>query len=156
MDMELLTPFISSTVNVLRTMAQTELQVGSIAVKTDRRTSGVLTGVIGMASDKVTGNLMLSFDEPSILGIVSRMLMEKFTELNGQVIDAVGEITNMVCGGAKSDLNQKGYTFNMASPVMVKGQDVEISQLSEGPIMCIPFKTQDGWFVVETNLQRKG
>ncbi len=155
MDLELVGPFISSTVNVLRTMAQTELKVGKIAPKTDRKTSGVVTGVIGMASDSITGNLILSFDQPTILGIVSRMLMEQYAEVSEQVVDAVGELTNMICGGAKSELSQKGLSFNMATPMMLRGQNIEISQLSEGPLMSIPFQTQDGWFVVETNLVRK-
>ena len=155
MDVELINPFISSTVNVLRTMAQTDLKVGKIAPKTDRRTAGVITGVIGMASDTITGNLILSFDEKSILGIVSRMLMEEYKELNDQVVDAVGEITNMICGGAKSELSQKSIILSMATPMMIRGEHIEISQLSDGDLMTIPFQTQDGWFVVETNLGRK-
>lgn len=155
MDVELINAFVSSTVNVVRTMAQTELKVGKIGPKSGRTTAGVITGVIGMASDQISGNLILSFDEPSILGIVSRMLMEQYSEISDQVVDAVGEITNMICGGAKSELNQKGYVFNMATPMMIRGLNVEISQLTEGPVMSIPFQTQDGWFVVETNLSKK-
>jgi chemotaxis protein CheX len=155
MDIELINPFVSSTVNVLRTMAQTELKVGKIGPKADRRTSGQVTGLIGMASEAITGNLILSFDKASIIGIVSRMLMESHDDINDQVLDAVGEITNMICGGAKAELSQKGLSFNMATPMMIKGENVEIAQLTEGPLMQIPFQTQDGWFVVETNLSRK-
>jgi len=155
MDLELVGPFISSTVNVLRTMAQTELKVGKIAPKTDRKSSGVVTGVIGMAGDSITGTLILSFDKPTIVGVVSRMLMEQYDDVTDQVVDAVGEITNMICGGAKSELSRKGLVFGMATPMMLRGQNIEISQLSEGPLMSIPFQTQDGWFVVETNLVRQ-
>ena len=154
MDLELVGPFIRSTVNVLRTMAQTELKVGKIAPKTDRKTSGVVTGVIGMASELITGNLILSFDKPAIIGVVSRMLMERHHDVTDQVVDAVGELTNMICGGAKSELNQKGLAFSMATPMMLRGQNIEISQFCDGPLMSIPFQTQDGWFVVETNLAR--
>lgn len=155
MDLELVGPFISSTVNVLRTMAQTELKVGKIAPKTDRKSSGVVTGVIGMAGDSITGTLILSFDKPTIVGVVSRMLMEQYDDVTDQVVDAVGEITNMICGGAKSELSRKGLVFGMATPMMLRGQNIEISQLSDSPRMSIPFQTQDGWFVVETNLVRQ-
>ena len=156
MDVELITPFVSSTVNVLRTMAATELKVGKIASKSSKLTEGVVTGIIGMASAEISGNMVLSFDKASILGIVKRMLMEEFTEITNDVVDAVGEITNMVCGGAKGELNKKGYVFDMATPVMIVGEKVEITQLTEGPTMIIPFITQDGKFVVEANLTKKG
>ena len=35
---------------------------------------------------------MVSFDEPSIVAIISRMLMTEYSEINEDIIDAVGEI----------------------------------------------------------------
>lgn len=156
MDIEFVNPFVSATVNVVRTMAATDLKVGKIQTKESKLTDGVVTGIIGLASEKASGNMVLSFDQPSILGIVKRMLMEEFTEINADVVDAVGELTNMICGGAKADLSQKGYIFDMAIPVMIVGKNVEVKQLSEAPTIVIPFYTQDGKFVVEANLAKKG
>ena len=155
MELEFVNPFVLSTVNVLRTMAATELKVGNIVTKQGRLTEGVVTGIIGLASEKVSGNMVLSFDKASILGIVTRMLMEEFKEINNDVVDAVGELTNMICGGAKAELSKKGYLFDMAIPVMVMGENVEVKQLSEAPTTLIPFYTQDGKFVVEANLAKK-
>ena len=156
MDVEFINPFVSSTVNVLRTMAATELKVGKIASKDGKLTEGVITGIIGMASEQISGNMILSFDKLSILGIVKRLLMEDFTEVNSDVVDAVGELTNMICGGAKGELNKKGYVFDMATPVVILGERIEIKQLTDAPTLVIPFYTQDGKFVVEANLARRG
>ena len=155
MNIEFINPFVSAAVNVLRTMAATDLKVGKISKRDDTVTLGEVTGIIGMASQEISGNMVLSFERKTILGIVHRMLMEEFTEINHEVVDAVGELTNMICGGAKGELNKKGYLFDMASPVMVVGKNVEITQMSEGPTMSIPFYTQDGMFVVEANLSEK-
>lgn len=155
MDAELVNPFIESTVNVLKTMAQTEPTPGKAYIKKDALTWGVVTGVIGMAGNNVSGNMVISFDKPCILDIVSKMLMEQFSELSPDVVDAVGEITNMISGGTKAALSIKGLAFEMASPMMLTGQNVELKQLSKNPILVVPFETNAGKFVVEANLSVK-
>ena len=155
MNVELINPFLKATSNVLETMTQTKPVSGQPVVKANTRTFGVVTGIIGMAGDHMTGNLLISFDEPSVLGSVSRMLMEQFTEVSQDVVDAVGEMTNMICGGAKRELSEAGYSFELASPMVVTGRDLELQQMAKSPILVIPFSTPEGSFVVETNLAKK-
>ena len=152
MNVELINPFLSATSNVLSTMAQTVPTPGKPTIKKGNMTWGVVTGVIGMAGDDMSGNMVISFDEKSILAIVSKMLMEEFKELNKDVLDAVGELTNMISGGAKKDLSEKGYSFNMATPMMIKGENVEIQQLTTAVVLQVPFTIPEGKFVVEANL----
>ena len=154
MDAQLINPFVSATVVVLKTMAQTEPVVGKPGMKKDQLSWGEVTGLIGMAGDGVTGNMIISFDEPSILGIVSKMLMEEFVEINQDVIDAVGEITNMIVGGAKNSLQELGYNIHMATPIVIKGKNVELNQLGKAPALTIPFTTDVGSFVLEANLAK--
>ena len=155
MNADLITPFIHATVNVLKTMGGTDPKPGAPSVKKGNRTWGVITGIIGMAGSDVTGSLVISFDEPSILKIVSNMLMDDFKEINHDVVDAVGEITNMISGGTKSALSEKGYNFNMATPMMMTGKDIELAQLSKSPVISVPFTTDAGKFVVETHISKK-
>lgn len=155
MDAALINPFINSTLNVIKTMAFTDVKPGAPYIKTGNKTYGVVTGIIGLASEKYSGNMILSFDEGAILGIVSGMLGETFTEVNQDVVDAVGELTNMISGGAKAVLSQEGYVFNMATPAMIVGKDIEISQLTSSPIVAVPFTTSSGSFVVEAGLVKR-
>lgn len=155
MDVKLINPFIQSTVNVLSTMAQTTPVVDAPALKKDKLTWGSVTGIIGMAGKEVTGNLVVSFDEGSILGIVSKMLMEEFKEVNNDVVDAVGEITNMISGGTKKLLSELGFTFDMASPIILVGKGIEMTQLSKSPVLSVPFKTDRGQFVLEACLAKR-
>lgn len=155
MKAELINPFIESTLNVLSTMAQTQASAGAPFVKSDKKTSGIVSGIVGMAGSNIEGNLVISFDEKSILSIVSKMLMEQFTEINNDVVDAVGEITNMIMGGTKKLLSEKGHQFEMAIPVMIKGVGIELTQLGSAPVICVPFTTEVGKFVIEANLAPK-
>jgi chemotaxis protein CheX len=155
MDANLINPFIESTQKVLSTMAQTESKPDKPYLKTNLLTWGAVTGIIGMAGDEYSGNLLISFDEPCILDIVSKMLMEQFTQLTPDVIDAVGEITNMITGGTKNLLSEQGMKFEMATPLVMSGSNIELKQLSPASVLVIPFETSAGKFVVEANLAKR-
>lgn len=155
MDAELINPFLNATKSVIETMAFTPITVGKPSLKTTNQTWGVISGIIGMASEKLQGSMVLSFDEKSVLEIVSKMLCENYTSLTHDVVDAVGEITNMICGNAKRDLSEKGFLFDMAIPVVILGKDMEVTQLAKGPVLCVPFSTEKGKFVVEATLTKR-
>ena len=153
MDSDLINPFLNSAINVLKTMAHTEVFPQKPAIKNHSKAIGDITGIIGMASEKLSGSLVLSFSKPCILHILAKMFNEPVKDtIDDDVVDAVGEITNMICGGVKAELSKKNYTFNIATPTMIKGKGVEISYQNSAPTIVIPFKTEHGDFVIEANL----
>jgi len=151
-DANIINPFISSTMNVLTTMASVNPTAGKPTVKPDNKSWGVVTGIIGLASNKIRGTMILSFDEPSILKIVNNMLGENYTAINDEIVDAVGELTNMICGGVKKQLGDLGMLFDLATPLMLVGQGVELKSLTKAPIISIAFEIPEGKFVIEANL----
>ena len=156
MNIEYIDPFIIAAMNVIKTMAFCDPKVGKPLLKKNDVTWGVVTGIIGMAGNEVAGNMVLSFDQGSILKIVSNMLGESFSTLSNDVVDAVGELTNMITGGAKAKFSEKGLKFDMAIPLMVVGKDIQLKQLSKAPTVTIPFEIPEGRFVIEANLAKKG
>jgi len=153
MKVEYLNPFILATQNVLGTMAQTPAEPQKPHLKEAKGAFGEVTGIIGMASETVEGNMVISFTAPCILNIVSKMLMEApKAAIDHDVIDAVGELTNIICGGAKANLAKMGLNFNLATPTMVSGKGAEIHYPATAPIVVIPFKTSSGDFVLEASL----
>lgn len=152
MKAEFISPFVDSTMNVLTTMCGVNPEPGKPIVKKSASTHGEVTGLIGMAGEQVSGNMLLSFEAPVIIAIVNHMLMEEFDSINDDVLDAVGELTNMISGGAKKLLGEMGYNFEMATPIMIQGTQVELKQLSSATIISIPFHTPHGMFWVEANL----
>ena len=155
MDAKFINPFLEATKSCIEMMAMTPVSAGTPAIKQGTKTWGVVTGVIGMAGDDINGNLVLSFDSPAILAIVERMLGESFEEVNDEIVDAVGELTNMICAGAKKSLGEEGFQIEMALPMVIKGQDIEMTQLTNAPVISIPFETDEGKFVVEASLKSK-
>ena len=156
MKAEFINPFLHSAKNVLETMAQTPVKAKKPSLKKNKITYGEITGIIGMASKTVAGCMIISFEEKCILKIVANMLMEDPKgSIDDEIVDAVGELTNMICGGAKAQLGKLGNTFDLATPTMVVGKGVEISYHSDAPTILIPFETDNGNFVIEANLADK-
>lgn len=147
--------FNDATCHVLKTMAAVDATPGKATSKSSNKTWGAVTGIISMAGEEYSGSLAISFEADTILKIVSTMLMEEFTEINQDIVDAVGEITNMICGSAKRELDEKGYKFNMASPMIVSGKGVDIRQITTNEAILVPFESDKGSFVVESNFYKK-
>ena len=153
MNVEFINPFLQAAKNVVETMCQMQVTALKPSLKEDKATYGEVTGVVGMTSHKMSGCMVLSFEKNCILRIVANMLMEDpKKDVDADIIDAVGELTNMICGGAKAQLSKLDQTFDMATPTMIVGKGINLDYYNEGPTIVIPFQTDDGTFVVEANL----
>lgn len=157
MKAEYINPFLHSAKNVLETMCQTPVTPQKPLLKPDQATYGVITGIIAMSSEKVKGSLIVSFEEKCILKIIANMLMEEpKEEIDAEVVDAVGELTNMICGSAKAQLAKLEQVFEMSTPTILVGKGVDIKNFAGTPTITIPFVTANGNFVVEANLKDTG
>jgi chemotaxis protein CheX len=134
---------------VLATMATLDIHQQNLGLKKDKVPPGDVTGIINMQSNKTKGTLAISFSEQVILQIAQRMLGEPFTSINKDIADLVGEITNIVCGGAKQLLEQKGFSFDLARPTVIVGKAQEVCHTAKAPVIVIPFTTEAGDFYVE-------
>jgi chemotaxis protein CheX len=152
MDVRFINPFLEGTISVLKTMAFVEPKPGKPRLKEDNKAIGDVSGIIGLTG-AVKGSLAISFSEECIFKIVYNMLGEKYTEINDDIRDAVGEITNMISGDARKRLEAEGFTITAAIPTVVYGKDHQIEHVLEGPSIIIPFEIAEGPFVVDVCLK---
>jgi len=149
MDARFVNAFLDGTINVLKTMAFVEPRLaGKPYLKKDNMAVGDISGIIGLTG-AARGSLALSFSGGCILRVVSNMLGEEITDLNADIQDAVGEITNMISGAARKNLEAKGFNIAAAIPTVVFGKGHSIIHVMGGPSIIIPFETDNGPFVVD-------
>ena len=148
MDVRFVNAFLEGTITVLKTMAFIEPRPGKPYLKQDNMAVGDISGIIGLTGS-ARGSLALSFSERCILRVVSNMLGEEITNLNPEIQDAVGEITNMISGAARKNLEAKGFNITAAIPTVVFGKGHSIIHVMGGPSIIIPFETDHGPFVVD-------
>jgi len=149
MNVEFINPFLSSMLNVMSTMAQMELTPEKPKLKKDDIAMGDVSGLIGMVSPTAKGSLSITFDAPLALATMKGMVGEAPDEVNEEITDLVGEITNMVTGGAKRMLSEKGIEFDMATPMVVSGKDHTIHHKAKGPVVIIPLRASAGKAFIE-------
>ncbi|MEA2060948.1 MAG: chemotaxis protein CheX [Thermodesulfobacteriota bacterium] len=153
MDVTVINPFITATVNVLETMAFLKVGTGKPYLKQDNVAKGDVTGVIGLTGD-ANGTIAVTFQKDCILGIVSNMFGEKMSELNHEIADAVGELSNIISGQARRELELSGRHFKAAIPSVVTGKNHTITHYTKGPKIAIPFKTKKGGFTIEVCFEK--
>ncbi|MCK5096969.1 MAG: chemotaxis protein CheX [Desulfobacteraceae bacterium] len=153
MDVTLINPFINATINVLETMAFMEVNAGKPFLKTDLVAIGDITGLMGLTG-VANGTVAVTFQSKCILAIVSNMFGEKMDEINSEIIDAVGELTNMISGQARRELEETGRSFKAAIPSVVAGPQHSITHYTDGPRIAIPFHTDSGEFTIEVCFER--
>ncbi|MFB2734245.1 chemotaxis protein CheX [Shewanella mangrovisoli] len=149
MNVNFINPFLQSLLNVISTMASMELTPGKPQIKTDNLAKGDVSGLIGMVGPQTKGSLSITFEQKLVLQIMQNMLGENPGKINEEVTDLVGEITNMVTGGAKNLLGQKGYEFEMATPMVVSGKGHTISHKANGTKIIMPFSSPYGTAFIE-------
>jgi chemotaxis protein CheX len=121
-----------------------------------------ITGLIGL-SGKCTGFISVSMPERVATLTVSKMSMEECTAINAQVVDGIGEITNIIAGGLKTKLFNTAWTVNnITIPSVILGDNYNISY-SKGIEYCgVTFEVDapdtitihDRVFMVNTSLMQ--
>ncbi len=148
MKAEIINPFLEATLSVLKTMAFVEPTPGKPFIRNGQATKGDISGIVGFTGD-TEGSLCLSFSKGCILSVVAQMFGEQVREINDEVKDAVGELTNVISGDSRRRLEEIGHHFLGAVPTVITGPAHEVRHITKGPVLCIPFSTQAGGFVVE-------
>ena len=153
MKAEFINPFLSSLINVLSTMSNIPLTPQRPILKKHNMAKGDVSGLIGMTAPNLKGSLSITFEKKLALITMKKMVGEAHDKIDSDVMDMVGEITNMVAGGAKRILSEQGFEFNMATPIVVSGEGHTISHQSKDKIVLIPLKSDYGLVFIEISFE---
>lgn len=148
-DVDVVNPFLSAVIEVLSTMAQVVVTPDKPYIKKGSGARGDITGIIGITGEREKGTISVTFEESLALAVVGNMLGETISAVNDEVRDAVGEITNMISGQARQGLAATGRKYHAAIPTVTVGKNHEVTHVSDGPILAIPFNAPFGKLTVE-------
>lgn len=146
MEASYIKPFIASIQNVFATMLQLPVSVGTPRLKEDQHSQSDVSGIIGLSGD-VTGSVVLSFPRETAERIVALFTGTPLTVDSPDFADAVGELVNMVSGGAKAMFT--GKKASISCPSVVVGSSHVVAGQSDTPCVVIPCTTDCGALVIE-------
>lgn len=107
-----------------------------------------ITGIMGICGT-ITASIIIHFEKSIALKATSNMLGIEYTEIDSDVKDAVGEITNMVSGATKAEFSNSGIDLTLSLPIVICGKDFETNSLNGDSAILIPFEIDDKKFYVE-------
>lgn len=101
--------------------------------------NGDVSGIVGVVQDTLEGTLTICFKIETVRSMLPALLGDGVEVTNDVAMDAVGEITNMVFGQLKTELNQRGHQVRFGFPSVVKGSGHFVAHMHQGAHMVIPF-----------------
>ena len=143
---EFINPFIIAVSKTLETMAGCKVVREPPQVKKEPSALYPVSGIIGL-SGVIVGTVVLTMSEGFALKCASAMLMEEYTEFDNDVFDAVGELTNVIAGNAKAQLEE--YKLSLSLPNVIYGKDAELRFPERCQPITIPFQTDFGPMAIE-------
>ena len=146
MRAEYINPFIASLNNTFLTMLECEVRRGKITLKNENAPWYDVSGIVGL-SGKAIGTVVISLSKSVALKAASVMLLHEKSEIDDEVIDAVGELANMVTGAGKAEFEE--YQLMASLPNVVTGRSHEVRFPSNVAPICVPFETDWGALSLE-------
>jgi chemotaxis protein CheX len=113
-----------------------------------------VSGVIGLAGD-TNGFVIISMPEQLALLIYQKFAGEEKKTLDDDVTDAIGEILNMIAGGAKQIFSKLGIRFKISIPNVIVGKNHKIAKQKTAKSLCVKFSLGSSSFVIEAALVEK-
>ena len=151
MDPNFIAAFVSSTTNVFSTMLQLPVTTGEPTIKQDRASSHDVSGIISV-SGGVVGTIVLSLPRDVAENITSLFCGMQLEAGSEDFNDAVGELVNMVSGGAKAEF-AGGGGVSISVPSVIVGASHSVSSRTDIPCVQIPCSTDCGAFLIELSLR---
>jgi chemotaxis protein CheX len=144
LKLELITPFIDATKEAFTTMLSMPIRRKEVFIKQGYDMYGDVSGIMGL-SGTTTGTCALSMPADLAERAIRAMLMTPDDEMlaESEIRDGVGELINMIAGGAKTKLSGTMYKFNMTLPTIISGGKHEVYHRSGTYCVVIVFENAE-------------
>ena len=149
MNVDYVNPFIEATKNVFDKMLSCSIERTGLGISENYSPEYEITGIIGL-SGRVSGDVVISFEKQLAFAATEALLNEPVQSICDEVIDTVGEMTNMIAGNAKSNLEK--YKLSLALPTVIVGKNHSIRFPSTVKPIAISFRSPPGDCCIKVGL----
>ncbi len=151
LDIIMIHALLESLFTIFATMVKVKIQPGVPQTKQDNKAHGVVSSLLGMKAEGVSGSVALTLTLPTIREISRHLLGHEITTAGKEAEDLAGELVNMLVGGAKRILAERGHDFDMQTPQLLMGEGHEIVHHYAGQTVLLPIKINEDEFYIELN-----
>jgi len=133
-------PFIKVCESVFRDFCKTEVKVGRVffVTRDKQELDWDISGIIGL-SGQISGAVSISMRDTVAFRVTKNLTGVDHNSFDLDVIDAIGEIINIIAGNIKKEF-EESFRTAISLPSIVEGKGHKIIWPSEKiRIICIPF-----------------
>ena len=138
--------FIASTKAIFKTMLGLEISVQAFDKAEAFQPGHDVTGIIGLAGS-IEGTIVVSLEKEVAFAAAETFIGERPATINGDILHLVGELANMIGGGAKDRLNIPGVILGL--PTTVSGNDYKLSFRPDVEIETVQFQSPSGSLTIQ-------
>lgn len=146
-------PFLNATLNLFQNMMGNRPNVGSTAIVKNICTHRWdVSGIIGITG-AAEGVIAIRLTQNMVERLLKRSGIEckNEDELAETTSSMVGEMANIIAGNALGEVSR--HDLDITVPIVIQGQNHNISWPSQNPILAIPFISSQGPFEVNVSLK---
>lgn len=153
MDAKYIDPFVNAVLYTFHTMLGVTPERQEPQMKNDNHACGDVSGIVGFAAKNIYGSVALSFPSETAIRSYRMVVGDNVTLVTDDVRDMVGELTNIVAGGAKKVFAENDLSFDISIPTVVVGKNHTLSHRGGTPLALVQFGLEGGSFVMEISLK---
>jgi chemotaxis protein CheX len=142
---------IAATQEIFSSMVMLGATPGTSYQRSDEPLIDGISGTICLEG-KFTGILAIHLPSQTALEVSGSFLDLELEEIDADVCDAIGELTNMLAGNLKAAIDPSGSEIQLSIPETVYGEEYSIQRLPGAANITIPFYLDNGDFLVELQL----
>jgi chemotaxis protein CheX len=150
----LVTKLVEATHEVFETMVFQTLDQGEPLPDAQGAPKSNVVGTVGFAGS-ASGLVAFYSTLDAAKAITGAMLGMEPGEVNGEIPDAIGEITNMIAGSFRTKMATEGDAWAISVPTVTMGSDFYIKPFSNGRRILLPFRMNDNDVYVELILTKQ-
>jgi len=143
-----------TTVEIFTTMLMMNVTPGAPIPAEGNQIESLTIGMIGLAGSR-RGRLAIHLPNDVAMSVTGSFLGMDVDEVNEDVLDAVGELANMLGGNIKNVLAENGWDVELSLPSTISGEKFDIQSIHKNiEVIIVPFDLDDGRrFLVELQVE---
>lgn len=142
LNREVIMNFSNGVAETLQIMAGVGSTFDKGYVEKNWKAQNEISVFLDLKSEPYTGQIRFHFSRSVLAKLFEKMLGQTVDPNSQEVLDCLGEISNMCYGYAKAKLNEKGFQLKMTIPHPVPTEDLP-EVVTQHPHIIIPFKVFD-------------
>jgi len=146
----LIQPFANCTKDVFSMMLKWETELIGISTNEAFLSRFDCSGFIGV-SGALQGSIVVSVAQEVAFAAAEAFLGTRPTSINAEVIDMVGELTNMIAGAGKDRIGIAGITLGL--PTVITGKGHSVSFANSAHVEILQFSSPHGQLTVEIGVR---